>query len=83
MSSDSAIESAAKGATKGALEWTSGKIKELAKRFLQKGLAFIEDQETIDIAKEQRKTGNGIFSSFTLRTVTYVFFFRWVLLLDA
>ncbi len=48
------IESAAKGATKGVLDWTADKIKELVVRFNNRELAFIKDRETIDIAKEQR-----------------------------
>ncbi|MBS3060564.1 MAG: hypothetical protein J4432_03600 [DPANN group archaeon] len=49
------IEEAARGATKGALEFTEEKIKQYAKRFLNKEVGFIEDTEIIDLVKAQRK----------------------------
>ena len=49
------IESAAKGATKGFLEFSEEKLKQLAQKFKDRDLAFIEDSETIDEAKEIRK----------------------------
>jgi len=58
-SKEDLISSAAKGATKGALEWTEEKVKSTAKSLVQKfrhrKLAFIKDYETIDLAKEMRK----------------------------
>jgi hypothetical protein len=38
------IESASKGATKAVLEWGSDIIKDLASKFKDKKLAFIQDQ---------------------------------------
>ena len=38
-------------------------IKRLAQRFLHNELVFIEDQETIDLAKRQLKSGEWIFFS--------------------
>lgn len=44
----------AKGVTKGVLDWSLDKIKELARRFRNREINFIKDVETINIAKEQR-----------------------------
>jgi len=49
------LESAAKGAAKGLLEYSEEKIKLLARRLLDGELAFIEDEETIQIVRSQRK----------------------------
>lgn len=42
------------GATKGALDWGKEQIRALVKRFQNKDLAFIEDDGTIGLVKEQR-----------------------------
>ncbi len=60
MSSDP-IESAAKGATKGVLEFSRDSLKEFIKKLKNKELAFIEDIETIEIAKEQRNKSEWKF----------------------
>lgn len=39
-----------------ALTWSIEKIKNLAKRFKNRDIAFIEDQDTISIVKDQRKS---------------------------
>jgi len=49
------LESISKGATKGVIEWSSQQIKELVRKFNDRELLFIEDKETIDIVKNQRK----------------------------
>lgn len=46
----------AEGATKAIIDKSSGKIKGLAKKFLNKELLFIQDEETIDLVKAQLKT---------------------------
>ena len=51
------IESAAKGLTKGTLEWTHERLKEWVIKFKNRDLAFIKDIETINLVKEQRETG--------------------------
>ena len=51
------IESATKGATEGALNWGSDFIKKLALKFKNRKLAFIQDEKTIDIVKEQYHSG--------------------------
>ena len=55
------IESATRGVTKGTLDWTTEKIKELVTRFKDKELVFIKDYDTIETAKEQRKKGEWSF----------------------
>lgn len=64
MSSESSpdpIESAAKGFTKGTLEWTHEKLKEWIIKLKNRDLAFIKDIETINLVKEQRETGEWDF----------------------
>jgi hypothetical protein len=51
------LASISEGATKGVLDWGSVKIKELVQKFNDRDLAFIEDYETIEVIKKQRKTG--------------------------
>lgn len=51
------IESASKGAVKGALEWGEDFIKNIAKKFKEKEVSFIEDKTTLEIAKEHYNSG--------------------------
>lgn len=55
-SSKDPLESASAGVTKGVLSWTEEKVKALVERFQNRDVAFVEDPETINLAKEQRKT---------------------------
>jgi hypothetical protein len=62
MASKDPIESAAKGATEGSLEWTEGFVKQLARRFKDRKIAFVQNPETIEVAKEQRNSSEwGLF----------------------
>jgi hypothetical protein len=54
--SEDPVASFAKGAIIGVLDWTEDKIKEYVVEFRNRKLAFIDDVETINTAKEQRKT---------------------------
>ena len=56
MSYDDIIENVS-GAVKGFLEWTSESIKSIVQRFKDKKLAFIQDEETIRIVREQYSSG--------------------------
>lgn len=47
----------AEGATKGFLNWSKEQLKFLAEKFRNKELAFIQDEETINLVKEQLKSG--------------------------
>jgi hypothetical protein len=51
----------AEGATKAAIDIAKEKIKKLAQRFLNNELIFIEDQETIELVKNQLKSGEWNF----------------------
>ena len=50
-------ESIGKGAVKGALEWGENFIKNLVNKFNEKGVRFIEDKNTLEIAKEHYNSG--------------------------
>jgi len=58
---DKLIEDAAKGATKGFLEFTKEQVVLYIQKFRDKKLAFIGEQKTIDIAKEQYNSGESKF----------------------
>lgn len=49
------IESIAKGTTEGALNYLGMSLKTLVDKFMNKDLSFVEDEEVISVAKEQRK----------------------------
>ena len=55
--SEDLTEAVAKGAVKGTLDWTLEQIKIFAKKFRDKDTAFIEDSDTINLVKEQKKSG--------------------------
>lgn len=63
------VESAAHGATAAAIDWTEEKIRDLVKQFLNRKLAFIKDEENIDLVKAERKsTEFTILSQFVPKT---------------
>jgi len=65
MSSEDPLESIAAGATKGFLKYSAEYIRGLVTKLKNKELAFIEDLETIDTAKEQRTTSEWeIFAKY-------------------
>ena len=57
MYSDDPVESAFAGAVKGALDWTADSIKSYVKKLRDGKLAFIQDEETIKLVKEQYNSG--------------------------
>jgi len=59
--SENPIESMTKGVTKGFLEWSSEKIAEFIGKLKDKKLAFIQEEETIRIVKEQYNSGELSF----------------------
>lgn len=61
MSSDDPLESIASGAVKGIIELSIEKVKELASKFRDKKLAFIEEKGVIDIVREQYASGEAKF----------------------
>ena len=50
------LESVTAGVTKAVLSWTEEKIKRLVAKFHDSDVAFVEDPETINFLKKQRKT---------------------------
>ena len=55
------IESASKGVMEGFLNWGEDLIKKLASKFRDKRLAFIQDEKTIKLVKEQYNSGELSF----------------------
>ena len=56
MSSDE-LKDISEGVTKGVLSWSLEQIKSFAVKFREKELAFIQDEKTIEIVKEQYLSG--------------------------
>lgn len=64
-SSEDPLASATEGVTKGFLKWTEEKVKQLIVKFQNRDIAFVSDPETINLAKEQRKTSEwGLFKQY-------------------
>lgn len=82
-SEDGSIESAAKGATKGFLEYTEEKVKALVRKFKDRDLAFIQDEKTIEVAKEQRKKSEWVLFKTYVDNVDYHILFQMGLTLRA
>lgn len=61
MSSDSPLSDIVEGATKGFLELSIEKIDSLVKKLKNKELAFIEEPKTIEIVREQYRSGEAKF----------------------
>jgi len=61
MSSDSPISDVAEGTTKAVLEWSDAKITSFIKKFKERKLAFIEEPKTIELVKEQYRSGEAKF----------------------
>jgi len=57
MSFEDPIESATSGAVKGLLDWSTNSIKSFVQKFKNGKLAFIQDEETIKLVKEQYNSG--------------------------
>jgi len=55
------IKKVSEGAMAGALGWTKEQIKDYVDKFNKKELAFIQNQETIDIVKQQYNSGESKF----------------------
>ena len=54
------VESLAKGATSAALDWTEQKVRDLAKQFRNRQLAFIKNADNIELIKEERQSSEFI-----------------------
>lgn len=65
MSSKDPVASTAEGVTKGVLAFSEEKIKDWVKGFFDKDIAFVENPDTINLVKEQRKTSEyGLFKQY-------------------
>lgn len=61
------LKTTAAGVTEGVLNWTKKEIKELVKKFKNRDIAFIEDSETIEKAKEFQNTPETqLFKQFVI-----------------
>lgn len=56
MTPDTPLEDAAKGVTKGVLEWSKEQIENFLNKHRNKTLAFVEDKETLDAIEDQKST---------------------------
>jgi len=61
MSSDNPISDVAEGVSKGVLEWTKENILSLLQKLKDRKLAFIEESKTIEIVREQYRSGEAKF----------------------
>ncbi len=57
-SDDSPLVDAVEGATKGVLSWSEEKIKDLVAGFNDRRYVFVKNKETIDLIREQLKSGD-------------------------
>jgi len=62
MSSDN-FSDAVEGLTKGLLNWSAEKISSFVQKLKERKLGFIEERKTIEVVKEQYKSGEIIFYS--------------------
>lgn len=76
MPYDDVISDASRGAVKGTLEWTSEKILSFVKKFRERKLAFIKEPKTIEIVKEQFKSGESKFYQKYIKDKKLLFLIR-------
>jgi len=60
-SKENDISKISEGAVKGFLEWSEEKINSLIKKLKERKLAFIKDEETIKVVKEEFSSGEAKF----------------------
>ena len=58
---DDPLETAAKGAVEGGLEWSSEKLWKLVEKFRNRELRFVEDRKNIESVRAQRETAEYKF----------------------
>lgn len=76
MPSDKFISGTAEGVAKGTLEWTSEKIQSWIKKFKERKLAFIKEQKTIEVVKEQYNSGESKFYKNYIKDKDLLFLVR-------
>lgn len=75
------VEEVASGAVKGVLDWTEDKVKAFVEKFKNRQLAFIQDQETIKLVKEQYNSGELNFYKIYVEDKKLLFLVRLGLIL--
>jgi len=75
MSSD-ILPDAVEGVTKGVLSWGEEKIKQLAEKFRNKELAFIQEKEVIEKLKETKNSGELAFYKTYIKDKEILFIVR-------
>lgn len=73
MSSDNPISDIAEGTAKGFLDWSVDKIGSFIKRLKNKELAFIEEPKTIEIVREQYRSGEAKFYEIYIKDKNLLF----------
>lgn len=76
MPSDNPISDIAEGTTKGILDWSLDKITFFLQKLEHRELAFIEEQKTIDIVKEQYLSGESKFYGKYIKDKKFLFLAR-------
>ncbi len=75
-SNDDFVSEAFKGTTKGFLEWTFDRVSSLVKKFKEKKLAFIKEPTTIEVVREQYRSGEGKFYQRYVKDKDLLFLIR-------
>jgi len=70
------VESAAKGATKAFLEWSTENIVKFANKLIDKKLAFIQDEKTIKLVKKQYNSGELKFYKIYIKDNELLFLIK-------
>ena len=73
MSSDNPISDISEGVVKGFLDWSAEKIDSLVKKLKNKELAFIEEPKTIEIVREQYRSGEAKFYEIYIKDRNLLF----------
>ena len=76
MSFDNPVSDITEGVTKGFLEWSAEKIGSLIKKLKNKELAFIEEPKTIEIVREQYRSGEAKFYEIYIKDRDLLFLVR-------
>lgn len=76
MPSNNPISDAAEGITQGFLEFSLQKIDLFVKKLRERKLAFIQDQKTIDVVKEQYRSGEAKFYQGYIKNKRLLFLVR-------
>ncbi len=76
MSSEDPLANASRGVALAVIDYSTEKIKQLARKFRDKSLYFIEDEDTLQVVKEQRKKGEWVLFREYVGDKTYHILFQ-------